>query len=120
MNDTGLFSGLYEGIRNQADLLDRVLVQLKAGSTAAASAERCQLADWLLSLNDSQTSDYSARMIGVLLRSQSPGLQKGWEDIGNNLRGNQVRKETIDRLEELARALEREQATALARLRGDY
>lgn len=120
MNDTGLFSGLYEGIRNRADLLDRVLVQLKAGSSTAATSERRQLAEWLLSLNDSQTPDYSARMIGMLLRSQCSGLQKGWVDIGTNLRGNQVRKETIDRLEELARALDREQATVLARLRGDY
>lgn len=120
MNDTGLFSGLYEGIRNRADLLDRVLVQLKAGTSGPDNAERRQLAAWLLSLADAETPDYTARMIGVLLRSQCQGLQKGWEDIGNLLRGTQIRKETIDRLEELARALEREQATALARLRGDY
>jgi hypothetical protein len=119
MNDTGLFSGIYEGIRNRADLLDRVLVQLKAGTSVPENPDRRQLAVWLSSVADSETPDYSARMIGVLLRSQCPGLQKGWEDIGNLLRGNQIRKETIDRLEELARALEREQATALARLRGD-
>ncbi len=120
MNDTGLFSGIYEDIRNRADLLDRVLVQLKAGTSAPENAERRQLATWLSSLSDAETLDYSARMIGLLLRSQCPGLQKGWEDIGNLLRGSQIGKETIDRLEELARALEREQATALARLRGDY
>jgi hypothetical protein len=84
------------------------------------NSERRQLAAWLLSLADSETSDYSARMISLLLRSQSQGLQKGWEEIGKSLRGDQFGRELINRLEELARALEKEQATALARLRGDY
>lgn len=119
MNDTGLFSGIYEGIRNRADLLDRVLVQLKAGTSVPENSERRQLAAWLMSLADANTPDYSARMIRLLLRSQRQGLQQGWAEIGESLSSGQVETEVIDRLEELARALEREQVTALARLRGD-
>jgi uncharacterized Ntn-hydrolase superfamily protein len=119
MNDTGLFSGIYEGIRNRADLLDRVLVQLKAGTSAPGDSERRQLAAWLKSLADAGTSDYSARMIQLLLRSQRQSLQQGWAEIGESLDSGQVSSDVIDRLEELARALEKEQATALARLRGD-
>jgi hypothetical protein len=119
MNDTGLFSGIYEGIRNQADLLDRVLVQLKAGTSVPENSERQQLAAWLVSLADPDTTDYSARMIRLLLRGQRPGLQQGWAEIGESLLGGTVGGPVIDRLEELARALEREQATALARLRGE-
>ena len=61
MNDTGLFSGIYEGIRDHANLLDRVLVQLKAGTSTAANHERQRLADWLMALDDEQAADYSAR-----------------------------------------------------------
>jgi hypothetical protein len=120
MNDTGLHSGIYEGIRNCADLLDRVLVQLKSGTSTPENSERLKLAAWLASISDAETTDYSARMIAMLLRSQFTGIQKGWDDIGKLLGGRYVNKETIQRLEELARALEREQSTALERLRGDY
>jgi hypothetical protein len=57
-------------------------------------------------------------MIRVLLRGQGVAIQQGWAEVGESLRRDQVSPPVIDRLEELARALEREQAAALARLRG--
>jgi hypothetical protein len=119
MNDTGLFSGIYEGIRDHADLLDRVLVQLKAGTSVVGNDERQRLAAWLTALDDEQTTDYSARMIQLMLRSQRPRLQGGWAEVSASLSAGAVNAAVIGRLEELARALEREQAAALARLRGD-
>jgi hypothetical protein len=119
MNDTGLFSGIYEGIRDHADLLDRVLVQLKAGTSTAANDERQRLAAWLMVLDDDHVADYSARMIRPMLRSQRPRLPGGWAEVGESLRAGAVSAALIGRLEELARALEREQAAAMARLRGE-
>src|SRR6266436_6056614 len=110
MNDTGLFSGIYEGIRDQANLLDRVLVQLKDGTSAPDNDERQHLTAWLMALAEAETPDYSARMIRLLLRGQRPGLQQGWAEIGESLRADAVSSGVIERLEELARALEREQA----------
>jgi hypothetical protein len=46
-------------------------------------------------------------------------VQQGWGEIGQSLRLEQVPAAAINRLELLARALEREQAAALARLRGE-
>ncbi|MCI0456874.1 MAG: hypothetical protein L0Z62_07845 [Gemmataceae bacterium] len=119
MSDTGLFSGIYQGIRDHADLLDRVLVRLKAGTSVPGDDERQQLAAWLVSLAEAHTTDSSARMIRVLLRGQGAAMQQGWAEIGEALRAVPVYPAVIDRLEDLARALEREQAAALARLRGD-
>jgi hypothetical protein len=119
MNDTGLFSGIYQGIRDHADLLDRVLVRLKAGTSAKHDEDRQRLAAWLCSLGNSHAVDSSASMIRILLRGQGAAVQQGWNDIGQSLRLDQVPSAVIDRLEELARALDREQAAALARLRGE-
>jgi hypothetical protein len=119
MNDTGLFSGIYQGIRDHADLLDRVLVRLNAGTSVPADGERQRLAAWLVSLAEAPTMDSSARMIRVLLRGQGAAMQQDWAEVGDSLRAGPVGPGTIARLEGLARALEREQAAALARLRGE-
>jgi hypothetical protein len=119
MSDTGLFSGIYQGIRDHADLLDRVLVRLKAGISATHDEERQRLAVWLCSLGEAHSTDASASMIRVLLRGQGAAVQQGWGEIGQALRGEQVSPQLIERLEELARALDREQTAALARLRGE-
>jgi hypothetical protein len=119
MSDTGLFSGIYQGIRDHADLLDRVLVRLKAGTSTRDDEDRKRLAAWLCSLGESHSADYAASMIRVLLRGQGAAVQQGWGEIGQSLRLVQVSPRVIERLEELARALEREQAAALARLRGE-
>ena len=118
MSDTGLFSGIYQGIRDHADLLDRVLVRLKAGTSSPADDERRRLAAWLASLAESPTMDAAARTIRVLLRGQGAAMQRGWTELGESLRAEPVSPAVVDRLEDLARALEREQAAALARLRG--
>ncbi|MCE9561157.1 MAG: hypothetical protein K8U57_03795 [Planctomycetes bacterium] len=118
MTDTGLFSGIYQGIRDHADLLDRVLVRLNAGTSTTQDEDRRRLAAWLCSLGADQTADASAAMIRVLLRGQGAGVRQGWGEVGELLRLELVGPPVIDRLEELARALEREQATVLARLRG--
>jgi hypothetical protein len=119
MNDTGLFSGIYQGIRDHADLLDRVLVRLNAGTSAPADDERQRLAAWLVSLAEAPTMDSSARMIRVLLRAQGAAMQQGWAEVGQSLRSGPLAPAVVNRLEALARALEREQAAALARLRGE-
>lgn len=119
MSDTGLFSGIYQGIRDHADLLDRVLVRLKAGTSHTQDEDRQRLAAWLNSLGESHALDSSANMIRVLLRGQGAGVQQGWGEIGESLRLEEVSPPVISRLEALARALEREQSAALARLRGE-
>ncbi len=119
MSDTGLFSGIYQGIRDHADLLDRVLVRLKAGTSHWQDDDRQRLSAWLNTLGESHTVDSSASMIRILLRGQGVSIQQGWGEIATSLQSEQVSAAVIGRLEVLARALEREQSAALTRLRGE-
>jgi hypothetical protein len=118
MTDTGLFSGIFQDIRDHADLLDRVLVRLKAGTSTPADGERRQLSAWLTALAAGGPDDPTATTIRVLLRGQGVATQRAWADAGESLRAGGVSPGVIDWLEGLAQALDREQAAALARLRG--
>ncbi len=77
MNDTGLFSGIYQGIRDHADLLDRVLVRLKAG-TSSPAGRRAPAARRLACVARGGTDGGRlARMIRVLLQSQGRPSSRG-------------------------------------------
>lgn len=119
MNDSGLFSGIYQGIRDHADLLDRVLVRLKAGTSSPTDDDRRQLAEWLVALTAPETDDTVATTVRILLRGQGASVRRGWADASDSLRTNCVGPDVVDRLEGLARALDREQAVVLGRFRGE-
>jgi hypothetical protein len=120
MTDSGLFSGVYQDIRDHADLLDRVLVRLKAGTSATTDDERRQLSAWLTALAAGGADDPTATTIRVLLRGQGAATQqRAWAEAGESLRAGGVSPDVIDRLERLAQALDQEQAAGLARLRGE-
>jgi hypothetical protein len=119
MTDSGLFSDIYQGIRDQADLLDRVLVRLKAGTSAAADEDRRRLAAWIAALTAAHTDDPAATTVRVLLRCHGAAVRQGWAAAGVSLRSDGVGPDVVDRLEGLARALDREQAAVLARFRGE-
>lgn len=119
MSDSGLFSDIYQGIRDQADLLDRVLVRLKAGTSATADDDRRRLAAWLAALTAPHTDDLTATTVRILLRTQSASIRQGWAAAAESLQAGVVGPDEVDRLETLARALDREQATFLAWFRGE-
>lgn len=118
MSDIGLFSGIYQHARQQAELLDRVLVRLNAGTSRPEDEDRQHLATWLRSLEPPRTEDYGALFARSLLGKHGISFQEGWGELGDALWQDPVAPSTIARLEELARVLEQEQAVALARLRG--
>jgi len=118
MSDTGFFSGIYQHARSQAELLDRVLVRLNAGTSRPEDEDRQHLATWLRSLEPPRTEDYGALFARSLLGKHGPSFQQGWGELGDALQQSPVAPSIIARLEELARVLEQEQAVALARLRG--
>jgi hypothetical protein len=118
MSDTGLFSGIYQHARGHAELLDRVLVRLNAGTSEPEDDDRQRLATWLRSLEPPRTEDYGALFARSLLGKHGTSFQQGWAQISDALGRNPVAQAVVARLEELARVLEQEQAAALARLRG--
>jgi hypothetical protein len=118
MSDTGLFSGIYQQARGHAELLDRVLVRLHEGTSRPGDEDRQRLAAWLSSLEPSRTEDCAALFSRLLLAAHGAAFQKGWVEVGDALGHHTVPDPVVERLEELARVLEQEQAVALARLRG--
>jgi hypothetical protein len=118
MSDTGLFSGIYQHARGKAELLDRVLVRLNAGTSRPEDEDRKHLTAWLRSLEPRRTEDYGALFARSLLGKHGTSFQQGWGELGEALQHDPVAPSIIGKLEELARVLEQEQAVALARLRG--
>jgi hypothetical protein len=118
MSDTGLFSGIYQHARGHAELLDRVLVRLRAGTSRPADEDRQRLAAWLSSLEPSRAQDCAALFTRLLLVTHGAAFRSGWTEVGDALGRDPVPEPAVARLEQLARVLEQEQAVALARLRG--
>jgi hypothetical protein len=119
MSDTGLFSGLHHQLRGHAELLDRVLVRLKAGTSAAADPDRQTLAAVLRGLNQPTSADPAVRMLALVLRGHAKGLVKGWGEAAEALTATApVPEVVVERLETLALALDDERAGAAKRMRG--
>src|SRR5204862_1269746 len=98
MSDTGLFSGIYQHARGQAELLDRVLVRLNAGTSRPEDEDRRHLATWLRSLEPPRTEDYGVLFAQSLLGKHGISFQHGWGELGNALQHNPVAPSIIARL----------------------
>ena len=121
MSQTAIFSGMYEEVRDYAELLDKVLVELKGGISQPQDEKRKRLGQFLTELGSRNTRSLAVRLIGRLLRSEGQVTPQELASIGNRLsalEATSVEPEMISQLEELARSLEQEQAVAMARLRG--
>jgi len=120
MSYGGLPAGLYARIRDYAQLLDDVLIALKANTSAPTDENRKKLASLFLGNRTSTPSNLSAQFFQMLIQSeQGIGLPE-LHDIGSALSSPDVRGQVIDRLDALALALENERAGMLARMRGHF
>ena len=117
MSATGLFSGLYTRVREYAELLDDVIIQLKSGEGSARDPRRQKLAKLLVALDQTPSVDLATQLLSVLVREQSDGGTR-WAEVGRGLMAPAVPTAVIGRLEELARAIENERAGMLSKMRG--
>lgn len=117
MSATGLFSGLYARVREYAELLDDVIIQVKSKEGGPGDPRRRKLAKLLIALDDEPAADLATQLFSVLVREQREGAA-GWADVGRALLGAEVPGAVVPRLEELARAVENERAGMLAKMRG--
>lgn len=117
MSATGLFSGLYSRVREYAELLDDVIIQVKSKEGGPGDPRRKKLAKLLIAIDDEPASDLATQLLAVLIREHREG-QSGWAAVGRALLGPDVPDSVVPRLEELARAIENERAGMLAKLRG--
>lgn len=118
MSYNGLHSGLYARIRDYAELLDEVLIGLKAHTSSPNDEKRQKLAHLFLGTSLSTPSNLSAQFFQIFLQSEQDIDPNQLSEIGQALCSTDVRPNVIDRLEALALTLENERAGMLAKMRG--
>ncbi len=118
MSDLGLFTILYDEIREQAELLDQILLKLKTGGSNVEDADRQKLAQILEDMAQGQTTDLSTQMLELSLRASAMNTPTKWKRVAEQLRARTVEKEAVEMLESVANSLEVQRAGTVARMRG--
>jgi hypothetical protein len=118
MSDTSFYSGLYQQIREYAELVDDVLIGLKEGTSSSSDASRQKLGEFLLNLANDCSDDLPTRLLVLVLQDKGGVASAEWSRIGNALLSSEVDNSVVEPLEKLACSLEQEQAGAMARIQG--
>jgi len=117
MSQTGLYAGIYEGLREYAELVDKVLIQLKSGTGPTDIDKLNRLREFLERISSNTSEDISTRLIRLLLRDECDVQLAEFARIGRALSSGTSDSSVIEPLEKLALALEHEQAGVMARMR---
>ena len=117
MSDAGLYSGLYEQIRECAELVDDVLIALKSGSSRPADGQRRKLGEFLIILSRNRRDDFAAQRLLAVLGTKAKA-QPDWASLGSALLAESEDVRLITPLETLPRSLEDEQVSVTTRMRG--
>ena len=107
-------ASFYQRTREFAELLDSVLVELKA-QDGYPSARRRNLAALLSQLAGQPQPDTRSRLLLLVLSGIEGVNRQAWSEIGEALLRPRVEPSVISRLERLARELEQAQFEAVAR-----
>jgi hypothetical protein len=119
MSQAVIFPGMYKEVRDYAELLDKVLVELKGGTGQPQDEKRKRLDHFLTELASANTRSLATRMISRLLRNEGRVKPRELAAISSKLNSPEaaaIDQTMISQLEELARLLEYEQAVAMARM----
>jgi hypothetical protein len=117
MSQIAMYSGVYDEIREYAELLDKVLMDLKGGTSGPQDENRQRLAELLTSLATPGAGDLSIRVISFLLRDDAGVDPAELAKIGKLLKATSADNSMIEPLERLAQSLQQEQAVTMARMR---
>lgn len=123
MSQTAISFGMYEEVRNYAELLDEILIKIKNKNLLDNDQNKQLLGEVLENIGDGSTPNLTARYIGLTLNSRN----KNWRRVLSQIAGKLTQSESLTRLkqndvrslEDLAKFLEGEQAEAAARIRGE-
>lgn len=117
MSWSGLNSGLYEQIREYAELTDQTLVELKAEAGHLSRDSRERLGRLLLNIDSFRRKDLSARLIWFILRDSVKMSDQEITRLGAALLKTTHDEAVIRLLEKLAQALAHEQVVVKSRMR---
>lgn len=122
MSDFALNVNVYDLIRRYSDLLENVILSLKADFRSAQSSEVKELADFFDKLIDENNLELSIKLISsILIRYLN------WRDMPSTIGGiammlksGKINEEGIAQLEAIAEVLDKECAQTISRIRGNY
>jgi len=120
MSDSGLYTHHYAQLRDCAELIDHVIIDLETTGGAAGTKEREALVSLLRTLHTAPASNLSATLLANVLRETRTGGRANWNEIADAIDKGDASPAVIGRLEELARALESERADMHARIHGSH
>lgn len=118
MSNPGLYASMYEQIREYAELVDTVLIGLKSGTSQPHDPSRQKLGNLLITLAGETWDSLPTRMIALMLRDTRKTNQQKWEQLGQALLAEELDPTFTKDLEDLAIALEHEQAGTITKMRG--
>lgn len=118
MSDPGLHTYLYTQLRNYAELVDDVIVDLETAGGKRETERRQTLSELLRALDTEPVSDLSATLLWNILRENKLPRKADWSKVADAIERGDTFGEVIERLEELARVLELERAEMNARMHG--
>ena len=120
MSDSGLYMHLYSQLRDCAELIDRVIIDLESGTSSAGKEDRTDLSQLLRALQKAPASSLSTTLLANVLRENRVAATVRWDEVADAVEQGDNGKATMQRLEDLARALESERAEMHARVHGSH
>lgn len=120
MSDPGLYTHLYAQLRDCAELIDQVIIDLETKSGVSGVKERETLAGLLRALQAAPASSLDALMLANVLRENRIAGRANWNEVADAIDRGDASRLVIGRLEELARVLESERAEMHARMHGTH
>jgi hypothetical protein len=120
MSDPGLYTHLYAQLRDCAELIDQVIIDLETKGSAAGTKGRETLAGLLRALQAAPASSLDAMLLANVLRESRVAGRSNWNEVADAIDRGDASRAVIGRLEELARVLESERADMHARMHGSH
>lgn len=120
MSDPGLYTHLYAQLRDCAELIDQVIIDLETSRGVAGMKARETLATLLRALQAAPASSLDAMLLANVLRESRITGRANWNEVADAIDRGDASRAVIGRLEELARVLESERADMHARMHGSH
>ena len=115
MSNIGIYTGNYQRVRNCAESVDKLLVDLKSGSTVDE-----QVVSPVISLLEGMQHGIKgpplAQLLTLRIRQRDASLQRRIGSMVEELQRRNVSSETVEGLEKLARLLDHERVELRSKL----
>ena len=117
MSDTGIIAAGYQRVRDYAELVDRLLLDLKLG-TSPSEETVMPVVQLLEGLDNDLTASAPVHAVRLLLQSRNLLSPSRFKTIATQLRSKRPSPDAVEDLEMVAALLDDERAAMSARLQG--